>query len=324
MSTDITTTNNGHTGAALEAVIVGGDLAKLTPEQRVEYYLMRCEAAGLDPRTQPFQYITLQGKLTLYASKTATEQLCARRSITTAIVGRDRADDLYIVTCRASADGRYTESIGAVSIAGLRGDALANALMKAETKAKRRAVLSLSGLGMLDELEVATIPGASTMVVDGETGEVLTVPALPAPEPPHARQEPAPAAAAPQTRPSANGGSNGHQAPDRAKPACVTKNETAYYVDLYTLCTSMEAVAAADAELAAAPVRYARKPEVIEARSCAVAELAKAATDWTDADLTPDDALAPVADAEARAHAEAARDREVIEGFVAAAPAVAS
>jgi hypothetical protein len=40
----------------------------------------------------------------------------------------------------------------------LKGDALANALMKAETKAKRRVTLSLAGLGWLDETEIASIP----------------------------------------------------------------------------------------------------------------------------------------------------------------------
>lgn len=159
----------------LEQVVAAGDLSKLSPTQRVQWYKMRCDAAGLDYRTQPFQYITLQGKLTLYATKTATEQLCLVRGISTQIVTRERADDLAIVVCRAvDRVGRYTESMGAVNIAGLRGDALANALMKAETKAKRRAVLSLSGLGMLDETETETIPGA---VVE----PLVIPPALPAP-----------------------------------------------------------------------------------------------------------------------------------------------
>lgn len=154
------TTTSGDS-AIMEAVVAGGDLARLTPAQRTQWYVMRCEAAGLDPRTQPFQYITLQGKLTLYATKTATEQLCQSRNISTQILSRERSDGLCIVTCRAtSAEGRYTESIGAVNVESLKGDALANALMKAETKAKRRAVLALCGLGMLDETEAETIPGA--------------------------------------------------------------------------------------------------------------------------------------------------------------------
>jgi hypothetical protein len=54
-------------------------------------------------------------------------------------------------------------------IKGLQGDALANALMKAETKSKRRVTLSICGLGMLDETEMETIPSAvQVQVVDDE------------------------------------------------------------------------------------------------------------------------------------------------------------
>ena len=41
--------------------------------------------------------------------------------------------------------------------------------MKAETKAKRRATLSIVGLGLLDETETETIPGAK--LVNGEVVE---------------------------------------------------------------------------------------------------------------------------------------------------------
>ena len=65
---------------------------------------------------------------------------------------------VYMVTSRACLpDGRCTESIGAVNIQGLKGDNYANAVMKAETKAKRRATLDLLGLGVLDETEVESI-----------------------------------------------------------------------------------------------------------------------------------------------------------------------
>jgi len=60
-----------QTGAdVIESVIAKGDLSKLTVEQRNEYYFRVCEATGLSPITQPFAYITLNGKLTLYASVT--------------------------------------------------------------------------------------------------------------------------------------------------------------------------------------------------------------------------------------------------------------
>lgn len=51
-------------------------------------------------------------------------------------------------------DGRTDESIGAVPIKGLQGEAMAIALMKGETKAKRRVALSICGLGFIDESEI--------------------------------------------------------------------------------------------------------------------------------------------------------------------------
>jgi hypothetical protein len=45
-----------------------------------------------------------------------------------------------------------------VPIGSLKGDSLCNALMKGETKAKRRVTLSIAGLGWLDETELETIP----------------------------------------------------------------------------------------------------------------------------------------------------------------------
>src|ERR1019366_7434848 len=53
-----------------------------------------------------------------------------------------------------------------------------NAMLKARTRAKRRLTLSLCGLGMLDELEVATIPSTQLVDVDAETGEILRTPPL--------------------------------------------------------------------------------------------------------------------------------------------------
>src|SRR5664279_1133601 len=51
-------------GDIMESVIAKGDLAKLTPDERVRYYNEVCRSMGLNPLTQPFSYITLNGKLT--------------------------------------------------------------------------------------------------------------------------------------------------------------------------------------------------------------------------------------------------------------------
>ena len=160
--------------SAIERVVIGGDLAKLDAGQRVAYYRQVCESLGLNPYTKPFDYITLNGKLTLYAKRDATDQLRKLHRVSVTIVGRDAVDDLYLVTARATTpDGRADESIGAVTLGSLKGDARANAIMKAETKAKRRVTLSIVGLGWLDETETDTIPSAHPVTVDAGTGEIL-------------------------------------------------------------------------------------------------------------------------------------------------------
>ena len=147
--------------AVLEQVVVSGDLSKLTPAQRIDYYRRVCESLGLNPLTQPFQYVTLQGRLTLYAKRDATDQLRKIHDVSIQIVSRELVGDVYVVTARATLpSGRADESTGAVCVKGLTGEAYANALMKAETKAKRRVTLSICGLGLLDETEVETVPDA--------------------------------------------------------------------------------------------------------------------------------------------------------------------
>jgi hypothetical protein len=143
----------------LEQVLIGGDLSGLTSQQRADYYGAVCRALGLNPLTKPFEYLTLNGKLRLYALRDCADQLRRLHGISISIVNRERLQDLYIVTARAKdKTGREDESTGAVALGTLKGDALANALMKAETKAKRRVTLSLAGLGWLDETELDTIP----------------------------------------------------------------------------------------------------------------------------------------------------------------------
>lgn len=165
---------NGHAnGAIIERLVALGDLGGLQPMERAAYYTKVCESLGLNPLTQPFAYITLNGKLTLYAKKDTSDQLRKIYAISIVIVKRERADDLCVVTARATTpDGRTDESIGAVNLAGLKGENLANALMKAETKAKRRVTLSICGLGWLDETEVQDVRGAKQMEVT-VSGEIV-------------------------------------------------------------------------------------------------------------------------------------------------------
>lgn len=160
-STAIEKHENGHDhGAMIESVVIQGDLSKLPAPARAAYYSKVCESIGVNPLTRPFAYIKLKdGTERLYALRDCADQLRSKHRVTVSIVSRDTSDDVYVVTARAMMpDGRADESTGAVAIKGLQGENLANALMKAETKAKRRVTLSICGLGWLDETEVETIP----------------------------------------------------------------------------------------------------------------------------------------------------------------------
>ena len=150
----------------IERVLIGGDLSALNPSQRLIYYKAVCESVGLNPLTKPFDFLTLNGKLILYANKNATEQLRRVHGVSVYKLERDKTDDTYAVTAYGKdATGREDAALGVVTITNLRGDNLANAMMKAETKAKRRLTLSMCGLGMLDETEVETIPGAQRVAL---------------------------------------------------------------------------------------------------------------------------------------------------------------
>jgi hypothetical protein len=152
--------------SVVSALILNGDLSKLSPADKVKYYNGYCDRLGLDPFTKPFDILRLNGREVLYCTRTGTQQLNKLHNVSHTITGRDliEAAGVYQVTAKASLpDGRCTESIGAVNIAGLKGEQYANAIMKAETKAKRRATLDLLGLGVLDESEVESIPNAQTV-----------------------------------------------------------------------------------------------------------------------------------------------------------------
>ena len=148
---------------AWERLLVQGELQHLNAEQRSNYYLKVCDSLGLNPLTKPFEYIMLNGRLTLYAKKDCTDQLRSIRKISIKITSREVVSDLYIVTAQATDHtGRCDESIGAVSIKNLSGTDKANALMKCESKAKRRVTLSICGLGFLDESEAEDVSTAAT------------------------------------------------------------------------------------------------------------------------------------------------------------------
>jgi hypothetical protein len=147
----------------IERVLLQGDLSRLSPKQKIDYYGAVCESVGLNPLTRPFDYLVLNGKEILYARREATEQLRRLYDVSVTITARELTEDIYVVTARATLpSGRTDENIGAVPVGTLKGEARANGMMKAETKAKRRVTLAICGLGILDESERDGLPDEDT------------------------------------------------------------------------------------------------------------------------------------------------------------------
>jgi len=148
--------------AVTASIIIDGDLSRLHPSDKVLYYRGYCERLGLDPFTKPFDLLRLQGREVLYLTRSGAQQLNKMHGVSHQIISRELMAEpgIFQVIARATLpDGRFTESMSAVSIANLKGEQYCNALMKAETKAKRRSTLDLLGLGILSEEEAVTLPG---------------------------------------------------------------------------------------------------------------------------------------------------------------------
>lgn len=143
---------------AVESALVRNDISKLSTQERIAYLHNLCASVGLNPMTKPFAFITLQGKETIYAQKDCAEQLRKIHGVSVQILEKKVESGLYIVTVKAKdKTGRTDEATGIIPIEGLKGADLANAMLKTETKAKRRVTLSLCGLGILDESELETV-----------------------------------------------------------------------------------------------------------------------------------------------------------------------
>jgi len=167
----------------VESLILNNDLSALSDAERVQYYSAFCNAIGLNPLTRPFEYLNLSGKkLVLYANKNCAEQLRDIKHVSITDVQPEFSPDgtTFIVTVKAEdRSGRSDYDMGVVPLANLHGEQRSNAMMKAVTKAKRRVSLSICGLGVLDETEISSIPDATPVAVDHESGEIRQVYAAP-------------------------------------------------------------------------------------------------------------------------------------------------
>ena len=138
------------------------DLESLTEPQRQEYYLSACEYFAVPPELSLLAFIWMEageGKrnLVLYAKKGATDIIRGNLGISTTKLTKDVGPG-YIAWVAEGQDksGRIEQAVGSASTEGLKGQALASAVMIAQTRATRRMTLQFVGGGLLDESELHT------------------------------------------------------------------------------------------------------------------------------------------------------------------------
>ena len=162
----------------LRKLLTKGDLGKLSENHQAEYLLELCKSLGLNPQTAPIQLIEFRGGVTKpYATKDCTEQLRSLHGVSVVKLETKNMGAVYSVTATVTdKHGRTDVATGVVTVEGMKGDNLCNQLMKAETKAKRRATLSICGLGFLDESEIETVPDAKVVAVSMDANDSAPAP----------------------------------------------------------------------------------------------------------------------------------------------------
>jgi len=167
----------------LERVLIIGDLKDLSPEQRVEYARSMGRSLGFNMLTRPFDYILFREfdggpeRLELYLNARGAAQL--RKIHRISIVPGSLKRVIHDEHCMVSVDvrdgwGTTDSATGSLTLykfknkekVPLMGREWDNAIMKCETKAKRRATLSICGLAMLDDSQLDTM-----QVIGGVTPE---------------------------------------------------------------------------------------------------------------------------------------------------------
>lgn len=190
----------------IKKILKTDNLATLSPQEREEYYLARCEMLGLDPLSKPFSYLEMKegkngSKLILYFNKNASEQLRGKLKIKfhkPEFKKSDCGEYLQAEVMFELPDGRVEFATAAVPLVKeeiewkkmpdgsnkkvvigkhpLSPDEKANAVMRLETKLKNRATMSAMGSGMMDESELDTI---SDLIVKQSVPNAPPVPNVP-------------------------------------------------------------------------------------------------------------------------------------------------
>ena len=188
----------------------GGDLTPLNQAERDIVQRVMCRRMDIDPDSFPFQVIEFkrgpEKKTIFYAPRGLFDYLASRDNLHLIVANSHIQGNTIIFTARVTArNGRVVEDIGAapVSFTGTGGEQTAAGVMKAWTRAVRRALSRFYGASVLDESEkdavessaapfAAPAPASSFIKSHTTVGEVAAT----APMPPVAPADPAVAAQA--------------------------------------------------------------------------------------------------------------------------------
>lgn len=175
---------------AMKSIALHGDYSKVSDTDRVNIALNLCETFGLNPATVPFNWLKNEktGAISLYPNKSCAAGLASNRKLSVQVVKEGPImDTAYSVTVKVTEGDRVTEDVGVTSMSYFKkGDAntpgswqrvdgtgLADAVMKAHTKATRRAVLKHCGLSLPEEKEEEPLVVVDTQVTVKTPAEVV-------------------------------------------------------------------------------------------------------------------------------------------------------
>lgn len=171
-----------------------GDLSKLTKEQQEEYVLAACEFLQVPPELGLVGLSLMDTgdgarQLLLYVKRGATDIIRDRLKISVDKLEPSNGDG-YVgwIATGSDANKRQEIAVGAVSIKGISGVAVANAVKTSQTQALRRMTLQFAGGGFLDVTELnekttdivnssqslAAIAAQPSVMVNSQAGKDIT------------------------------------------------------------------------------------------------------------------------------------------------------
>lgn len=181
---DTQTTEASADAALLDEILAdvqaaGKDTSALPTEHRSALLTGLARRLGLNPLSGAVMFLRTNGRETLYVTKAGTDQIAARERLKRETIRGPEVVEIEkrkVVICQVRAthpDGRSEVSTATLALTDPIND-----LMKCETKGKRRATLSVCGLGLLAEDEIETIPGAYSVPADVAAEPVRTAPPI--------------------------------------------------------------------------------------------------------------------------------------------------